>query len=549
MNSMTLGQHYPQALADKLTTLVCLHGWGMHSAVWTSLFEQLQTSGLQLISLDLPGFGCQHELASDYRLDDVLDYLDEHLPERSVLCGWSLGAMLGLAFAARYPARIEGLICLAANPSFVQRHGEDPWPAAMPAPVFNDFKDRLTADADATLKRFCYLQSQGDAEPKRLLRSLSELLAKGVRPDQHSQAAALDLLGKLDLRASLAKITQPLLWLQGAEDALVPRAAAAAIRNLAPRQARIELVPEASHALPLSHVSLLARRIRDFVEELNNSEKKAPADAVRKRDVARSFSKAAPTYDGVAELQRRIGDTLVEALPDSTVNSMLDLGCGTGHFCHALVERYPQAFCVGLDIAEGMLQFARQQWPAKLSGCDWLAGDAEALPLADACMDLIFSSLALQWCQQPEALFAELARVLRPGGTLLIATLGPGTLRELQQAWQQADQYTHVNRFTALSDLQREALTAGLVLRNCHQQHIERDYDQLQTLTRELKSLGAHNVNQGRPKGLTGRQRIRRFKEAYEAARNSRGKLPASYEVIYLHLQKPAEQGRAGQEL
>ncbi len=58
-------------------------------------------------------------------------------------------------------------------------------------------------------------------------------------------------------------------------------------------------------------------------------------------------------------------------------------------------------------------------------------------------------------------------------------------------------------------------------------------YDKLSELTRELKSLGAHNVNAGQPQGLTGRLRIQQFKVAYEGLRRDQG-LPATYEVFYL---------------
>jgi len=63
------------------------------------------------------------------------------------------------------------------------------------------------------------------------------------------------------------------------------------------------------------------------------------------------------------------------------------------------------------------------------------------------------------------------------------------------------------------------------------------EYAELRELTRELKALGAHNVNSGRPTGLTGRERVRGFQRAYELQRNSAGKLPATYQVWYLTLE------------
>ena len=87
------------------------------------------------------------------------------------------------------------------------------------------------------------------------------------------------------------------------------------------------------------------------------------------------------------------------------------------------------------------------------ASCDWLVADAEALPLVNDSVDLVFSSLALQWCYRPDHLFAELARVLKPGGICVFTSLGPDTLRELRAAWAAVDAHQHVNAFLPAGEL------------------------------------------------------------------------------------------------
>ena len=181
-----------------------------------------------------------------------------------------------------------------------------------------------------------------------------------------------------------------------------------------------------------------------------------------------------------------------------------------------------------------MIAHARQRFePAGL----WLVGDAEALPLAAGAVDLVFSSLAFQWCYRPEKLFAELNRVLAPGGRCVFATLGPDTLHELRSAWAAVDAHQHVNRFLAVTELEAAARRVpGMQLSLQRDYHCMR-YSRVGELLSELKTLGAHNMNRDRPAGLTSRRALRGMSAAYESQRAG-GTLPATYEVIFGEVRK-----------
>ncbi|MGG2398220.1 malonyl-ACP O-methyltransferase BioC [Pseudomonas sp. SH1-B] len=253
-----------------------------------------------------------------------------------------------------------------------------------------------------------------------------------------------------------------------------------------------------------------------------------------KRQVAASFSRAAASYDAVAELQRHVGTQLLARLPASLQpRRWLDLGSGTGYFTRALGERYAQETGLAVDIAEGMLRHARPQGGAE----HFIAGDAEALPLQDACVDLLFSSLALQWCADFPRVLNEAQRVLRPGGVLAFSSLCVGTLQELRDAWQAVDGFVHVNRFRRFENYQQSCVASGMQVLTLQRQAQTLHFFDLRSLTTSLKDLGAHNLNPGRPGGLTGRARIRALIDAYERFRQPAG-LPATYQVVYGVLQK-----------
>ncbi|MFW5426794.1 MAG: malonyl-ACP O-methyltransferase BioC [Methylophagaceae bacterium] len=260
--------------------------------------------------------------------------------------------------------------------------------------------------------------------------------------------------------------------------------------------------------------------------------------------VARSFGQAAMHYDDVAVLQRQTGDELLERLSLVTLQpkTVLDLGVGTGRNFGLLAKRYPKAQLVAIDIASEMVKQARlnyrqgeglKRWLPSSSKPIYLAGDAENLPLADNSVDLIFANLTLQWCD-PRTSFAEIQRVLRPEGLLMFTSLGPDTLTELRQAWASVDDYPHVNMFYDMHDVGEAMMAAGLAEPVLDTDRYTLTYKTSMALMKDLKILGARNVNSARRRGLTGKQALQKVAETYEQFRNE-GLLPATYEVVYGH--------------
>ena len=229
--------------------LVLLPGWSYPAAVLQPLAGALHGDALRVELAELPALEDPQQW---------LDELDARLPPDCWLGGWSLGGMLAAELAARRGAACHGLITLASNACFVQR--ED-WPVAMPAAQFADFRDGVAAAPAAALKRFDLLAVRDADEPRALARQLA---ARG--DSSAALLAGLDCLAQLDLRAALREWAGPHLHLLGGRDALVPREVARALGELAPN-ARIELLDDASHALPLSHAAQTAAAILAFIKE------------------------------------------------------------------------------------------------------------------------------------------------------------------------------------------------------------------------------------------------------------------------------------------
>ncbi len=265
---------------------------------------------------------------------------------------------------------------------------------------------------------------------------------------------------------------------------------------------------------------------------------------IDKRLMRRAFEQAAHSYDLAAVLQREVNQRMLARLDWVKLEPqwVLDAGAGTGVGARALAKRYPRARVLGVDIAETMLQVARgtDPWWKRtlpfLTGNlpQYAGGDISRLPLKDSSVNLLWSNLALQWCDDLHNTFNEFQRVLAPGGLLMFSTFGPDTLRELRQAFSGIDGHTHVNRFVDMHDIGDQLLYAGFSTPVMDMDMMTLTYPDVSALLRELKAIGAHNVTSGRGHGLMGKRKWQAMLQRYEQLRVA-GRLPATFEVVYGH--------------
>jgi len=245
-----------------------------------------------------------------------------------------------------------------------------------------------------------------------------------------------------------------------------------------------------------------------------------------KAHIRQSFERAAPTYDSAASVQRSICQQLAGRLPPGfTPARILDAGCGTGYALGLLQRQFPVATTLALDFSPAMLQQIT-------AACSRLAGDLEHLPLADASIDLYWSSLAVQWCELPKAM-QEARRVLRPGGRLAIASLGPATFHELRLAFAEVDDYRHTLGFHTPAEIEVMAQNAGFAAVDVQNSTEIAHYADFKTLLRAVKAIGANQIGDGKRTSLMSRSAFSRAEAACEKLRTPAG-LPLTYDVITL---------------
>lgn len=160
-------------------------------------------------------------------------------------------------------------------------------------------------------------------------------------------------------------------------------------------------------------------------------------DEIRARRVAemRSYFDAhAEGWDGIRSMHVSDGEVeaaILRALAARPVGYLLDIGTGTGRMLELLAPESRGA--IGIDRSADMLRVARGKLEAaQLGHCEVRQADMYALPQADGSIDTVLLHQVLHYADNPSAAIAEAARVLAPGGRLLVVDFAPHTLEELR---------------------------------------------------------------------------------------------------------------------
>ena len=163
----------------------------------------------------------------------------------------------------------------------------------------------------------------------------------------------------------------------------------------------------------------------------------------------------------MGRLYRRVGDDVAAELKSRGLHrkpTIVDLGCGTGELVVAISERLRDARIVGLDSSPSMLLWANRHSTAD-GRLRFLTGDAAAIPFSDESVDMVVSTLSLHHWAEPSDVFAEIVRVLKPGGVALIYDPKLVTSTESEMA------EIALNAGLEPSEIGREAVRGGLLSR------------------------------------------------------------------------------------
>ncbi len=226
------------------SSVVLIHGWGMDSSVWHAIARELAKE-FQVILFDLPGYGANLGLSDNHELAKIGEMIRSIIPQRSIVIGWSMGGLIAMWLAINYPRLVSRLILISSTPRFIEGNN---WPGVAMS-VFTAFKEGLAKDFARTMLRFVALQvgtkkNQATCEELKFLRNIVS------SQDKYSKdilLCGLEILLNTDLRAQVAKIKSPVLWLFGEEDPLVPAKLGQCLEAYM-SHVQVKIFPGVSHA-------------------------------------------------------------------------------------------------------------------------------------------------------------------------------------------------------------------------------------------------------------------------------------------------------------
>lgn len=257
--------------------------------------------------------------------------------------------------------------------------------------------------------------------------------------------------------------------------------------------------------------------------------------------VRRLFARAGDGDPAFESVMREAREALLERLDGIRIapRRVLDLGSGAGAVARRVARSFRHAEVVSVDPVRALLHRARERAPRWFSRHRHVAAEAERLPLATHCVDLIVSSVAMPWFDPVDDALSECLRTLRPGGLLLLSTLGSGTLKELAEAWSGGGGSPRMHPFADMHVLGDALVHAGFADVVMDVQRIRLEAPGFWPLCRILSRSGGSGVLEARRRGLTALETFRAAEARYDTLRNGDGALPVSVELVFGHAWAP----------
>ena len=260
----------------------------------------------------------------------------------------------------------------------------------------------------------------------------------------------------------------------------------------------------------------------------------SPKRLLNRHQVESQFDRAAATYDSVADLQRHMGNSLLNRIQATDVaidSQLIDLGCGTGELLKQL-EQASFSNLVGLDLSSQMIAIAKQKAPS----ASFLHAEIESVPVDGESFDIVVSNAAIQWCDTERAT-GEIGRLLRPEGKLWLTAFTEGTLRQWHDAFVSGGFESRVHALPCQQEIEATFVAAAFDNVKIQSRKQTASFDSIDSMFASIRRLGASNATSLRSRSIT-RSEYLSLKKHFQSLLESNGELELDFVWIELEAQK-----------
>lgn len=238
-----------------------IHGWAANGRIFDPLRRELPPAW-RISAPDLPGHGGR-AASESFDIAAAAAEIADGLHRPAYLLGWSLGSLVALHIAARYPDKVNALILCAGFARFTAAEG---YPEGVSPALLRKMTVLFEQDYPKHMRQFLELQLLHNDNRRTIIDSiLPDLLRDGT---PQGIASALAAAEAADARAWLPEIRCPVLLIYGNKDSVTPmRMGEYLLRHLP--DARLQIADKAAHAPFLSHTAEFARWVQDFIANGN----------------------------------------------------------------------------------------------------------------------------------------------------------------------------------------------------------------------------------------------------------------------------------------
>ncbi|NIZ61675.1 alpha/beta hydrolase [Sedimentitalea sp. CY04] len=233
--------------------VVLIHGVGLRADAWCRQIDALSTE-FTVMAIDMPGHGTSAVPDTDMTLDDYSDAIASALPEAALIVGHSMGAMIALDMASRFPDRVRGVAAL------------------------NAIYQRSTAARDAVMARAASLDGQATIDPSAPLdrwfgtaltpeREACRTWLQDIDPAGYEMAYRVFASEDGPSEAQLRSLPCPALFVTGSEEPNSTPAMSRSMAALVP-QGRAIVIDDAAHMMPMTHAKHVNTALWEFAREV-----------------------------------------------------------------------------------------------------------------------------------------------------------------------------------------------------------------------------------------------------------------------------------------